>query len=175
VANNQFKCSKTVSPSQTTNYVVTAFNSANCTYSTSITIAVHPLPQASISASEPFICVGLPLTLTATGTNIHKYQWWVFGPDTAAITFTPSVNTFYQLIVTSLYGCISTASFNISVVPLAGDLQIDYSFPFFCAGEPTSLRVLHDNIQSYLWSTGLTLTLITVYPTTQTTLQCCWY
>ena len=101
-----------VSPSTATSYTVTGTSPSNCTLSETFTVNVNPLLPASvnISSSATSICVGSPVSFTASpgngGTN-PQYQWQINGinspGDTSAnfITSSLSIGDSVRVILTS--------------------------------------------------------------------------
>ena len=157
----QTTSSITVSPSQTTTYVLTVTNANGCTATASRTVTVNPLPNANITGNN-VICVGQSTTLTATGGGSYV---WNTNPAqiTATITVSPAQTTTYIVTVTNGNGCTATSSRTVTVNPLptaaiSGNNVI-------CLGQSTTLTATGG--VSYSWNTVpvQTTAAITVSPT----------
>jgi predicted transcriptional regulator len=159
----QTTASFTVTPSATTNYVVTVTNASACTATGSRQITVNPLPTVSITGNNS-ICSNQSTTLTASGPSGATFGW-SNGATTSSITVAPQTNTTYSVTVTSQQGCTASSSRQVTVnglsinVAITGDNQI-------CLGESTTLTASGGT--SYTWSTGNTGANLTVSPTSST-------
>lgn len=130
-------------------YTVTA-TSGNCSATASVTTAIIPIPQVTISGN-PIICSGVSTTLTASSGSSYL---WSTGETTPSI----SVNNpgTYSVTVTNINGCSSSASQTVSLMEptsISGDSQI-------CSGESTTLSATGTG--SYQWSNGANTPFITV-------------
>lgn len=76
------------------------------------TVTIYPLPAVTISPTNPTICEGSSVLLTASGGD--TYDWGTFGTG-ATITPTVFVPTTFMVTGTDLHGCINTASTDVSV------------------------------------------------------------
>ena len=111
----------TVSPAQTTTYIVTVTNSFSCVDTAQFTVIVHPNPEVTIVPSEEAVCFGFPVTLTAL-TDGNLFEW--NHPETmedhsvAAPTAFPTATTLYTVTVTdSVTSCTTEVSLEIVVHP----------------------------------------------------------
>ena len=101
----------TVSPSQTTTYVVTA-TSNGCSVSKTIDVVVNTV-STSISG-KTIICAGESTILTASGAS--SYQW-SNGQNTSTITVSPNQTTTYIVTATS-NGCSLSKPIEVKVTAL---------------------------------------------------------
>lgn len=101
-----------VSPSVTTSYTVSSVVNPSCTLNSNITLSVLPLPVITISSSQPLLCAGRSVTLTATGASSFV---WGSGSTSASIQVNPVSTTIYTLIGTNSNGCSSSASYTQQV------------------------------------------------------------
>ncbi|HNI44026.1 MAG TPA: hypothetical protein PK230_04970, partial [Chitinophagales bacterium] len=114
--------------------------------STSITLSINALPNASISGNNS-VCEGNSVALTASGGA--NYLWNdINATNTTQLTVTPTANTTYTVTVTNGSGCSATASHvvNVNTTPVAsiiGDNSI-------CENATTTLTATGGN--SYIWS-----------------------
>ena len=135
---------------------VTAVNGCSAV-SAPVIVTVNPLPTATITPAGPItLCSGSSATLTSSaGTS---YLW-----SNGATTQATSVSTggSYTVIVTSNLGCTNTsAPVTVNVVNVV-PATISASGPTsFCPGGNVTLTA--NSGTSYLWSTGSTLSSITV-------------
>jgi uncharacterized repeat protein (TIGR01451 family) len=146
-----------VSPLVTTTYSVTATDANGCAGVTSILVTVNPLPVVSISG-DSLICNGEVTVITASGGIIYSWNTRQTG---ASITVGPGS---YTVTATDVNGCLSTASVNVTIVSepeviITGGTEI-------CEGETVALTA--SGASTYLWSTGQTMSSISVSPLTTT-------
>lgn len=106
-------------------------------------------------------CAGQPLVLSASGVNSYT---WSTGPNTSAITVTPSFNGSYTVTGTnSITGCQATVVKPIIVnqLPLVSITALKQQV---CLGE--SVTLIATSANSYTWSgNGSNSAVITVTPT----------
>lgn len=112
---------KTVSPTSTTVYTVTATDANGCSDVASKTITVATTALATIIANENScttddnkVISGSTVTLTASGGT--TYTWNNALGTGASKTVTPSVSTTYTVTATDASGCISIANKTITVI-----------------------------------------------------------
>jgi gliding motility-associated-like protein len=155
---------KTVSPTSSTTYTVTGTDFNNCSNTTTVSVAVNPLPTVYISASLDTICYGDVTTLTASGANTYQ---WNTADNTASITVSPANSTIYTVTGTDINNCSSTASISILVNPLP--TVISSATPnIICLGENSIITA--NGANNYSWSHSLgTGATKTVSPTSSIT------
>ncbi len=149
-----------VSPASTTAYSLTVVTASGCVASTSVTVSVNASVAAGISGNLT-ICQGQSTTLTASGAPTVL---WSTGAVSADLVVAPVSTTAYSVTVSSGAGCQSTTSVTVTVNPAAtatigGTLTI-------CPGLSTTLTATGG--ESYLWSTGASLSAIVVSPASTT-------
>ena len=83
-----------VNPSITTTYTVTIIDGNLCTNSATTIITILPEPIVSISPTNPIICDGDQILLTASGAQTYS---WNNGETTASILVNPNSNTTYSV------------------------------------------------------------------------------
>jgi hypothetical protein len=114
-----------VSPTITTNYILSGTNSANgCFGNINKSITVNPLPIVSANTSNSIIC-GPPYQGTAilTGSGANTYTWNSTA-TTVTIAVSPSVTTSYTLTGTDVNGCMNSAAITQSVSTCTGIEQL---------------------------------------------------
>lgn len=157
-----------VTPTVTTTYTVTVTSANGCTATANRTVNVNPAPVVTVNPATSSICIGNPVTLTATvaGPGFGNRYVWSNAAITAAITVSPTATTTYVVTVTGTNTCTATASaevvVNSSLVPI-----ITPSNPTSCAGSPVTLTVTAGT--TYAWSNGAGTRVINVAPATSTT------
>lgn len=122
---------------QTTCYRRVASNSCNGgtpVYSNTITITVSPLPTPD-AGSYVDVCDGSSVTIGGDPiytTDGSTYSWdngggsgtldLLGGTDNGQVSVSPASNTTYTVTVTDPFGCVGTASTNVTVIapPIAG-------------------------------------------------------
>gem|GEM_PF-2017256 len=151
-------------------YIVTITDKNNCTVTSSVTIAMNPLPIANAQSSDAVVCKGSSVTLSANasvGSSPYTYTW-----STGAVpsnSSTPSVvittNTTYSVSVTDNKGCTATSSVSVGMNALP---TVTAGGGTICKGNSTNITAGGAN--TYTWSNGLgNSTPQTVNPTTSTT------
>lgn len=111
----------TVTPTATTTYTVTGTDSHGCSSNTPYIVYLQEPPAITVSASPSSICVGEPVTMTATASNTTSPYTWQPGSFTGpAISVTPSVTTTYT--VTASSGCGTATAYqtiNVNQLPIS--------------------------------------------------------
>ncbi len=130
-------------------------------------IAPCQLNPSSLSISSPIstICAGQSILLSVSGAA-NSYSW-NNGATGSSINVSPVINTTFVVTGTStLTGCVNSASKLISVnpSPIISILSANQSV---CFG--SSLTLLANGANSYLWSNGSTSQIIVVSPNSSTT------
>lgn len=153
----------TVHPSVTTNYYLTATDTAGCHSWDTVRVTVNQPPSA-FAGTDQTICIGDSATLSGSGGT--SYSWNPGGAFTQQIIVNPIVTTTYTLSITDTNNCSAVDRVNVIVKPL----------PTANAGLDKSL-CLHDSVTlaasggaNYSWSPGgATSQQVVVHPTTSTT------
>ena len=137
---------------------LTATTTGACGSSSSVTVPVNPLPQATITSDTPIpFCTGTPVTLTASEGASYL---WSNGATTRSVTITQGASLSVQ--ITSAAGCTSTAEIVASEYATPS-LSIAASGPTqFCAGGSVTLTANTFAYSSLLWSNGATTPSIVV-------------
>ena len=133
-----------VTPTQTTSYVVTGTSDRGCTATATHIVSVKAVPVANITGPNA-ICQGSTAVFTASGGT--SYQWST-GAVTASVQLTDAQQ--YTVEVSNQYGCTATASkyLEVNVLPTVSIVGQDY----FCEGGSTTLSAVGTGAMSYLWN-----------------------
>ncbi len=146
----------TVSPTVTTSYIVTVTDGLGCSDLDTAEVIVHELPLAD-AGNDKNICIGTETTLIATGGVSYL---WSTGEVSDSITVSPNLDYSYFVTVTDSYGCTSQDEVQVFVHEYpnadAG------SWAVACGAEGAMLTATGGT--NYLWSTGDTTAVVTVYP-----------
>ena len=139
-------------------YTVTATSIHGCSSTTSVSVAMHLLPNVTFSGNTT-TCAGTPTTITAAGAN--AYQW---SNGATGSTLTTSTQGVYYVTATSIQGCVSHDSVSVTVNPnpvlqVTGDNYV-------CAGYFATLTA--SGATSYQWSNQSTEASISVSPSSTT-------
>ena len=104
-----------LSPSSTSNYSVTVTDSNGCENSSSMEIAINPVPNATITPEQDTICRGASTVLHAAGGNTYL---WNIGSSASSIVVGPKESTTYTLTVTNEKNgtiCTDIANYHLGV------------------------------------------------------------
>ncbi len=157
----------TVSPTHSTQYIVT-YTGLYCLPVTD-TVTVYVTPAPSVIVKDTLICVGRLATLHALSSpGGGTYLWTPGGFTTQSITVSPLISTTYSVSYT-LGGCNAvTDTGHVNVFPAP---TLSVSDTSACQGHPTSLHASPSLAGgTYLWTPGSdTTSSITVSPLTSTT------
>ncbi|HOV54931.1 MAG TPA: T9SS type A sorting domain-containing protein, partial [Bacteroidales bacterium] len=115
--NGETTASITVTPDETTTYIVTGTDANGCENTAEVIVTVNPLPQLMLTADNTTICSGQSVTLTASSDIANTTYEWNNGLTDAVITQYPTTNTTYAVTATTPAGCESTADIDIIVNP----------------------------------------------------------
>jgi len=113
--NGETTASITVTPDETTTYIVTGTDANGCENTAEVIVTVNPLPQLMLTADNTTICSGQSVTLTASSDIANTTYEWNNGLTDAVITQYPITNTTYAVTATTPAGCESTADIDITV------------------------------------------------------------
>lgn len=128
-------------PTATTNYTLFWETAACGTYSNVFTVTVNPLPNLSITNSNP-VCSGKQMNVATTFSSSTTYTW-SNGATTVGTTFTPSASivpyTFTcSVSATNSLSCKNTATTSINVNPSP---VLNHNFPpSLCSGSSFTLN-----------------------------------
>ena len=115
-----------------------------------MSLYVSPAPTLAVTATQGSICFGQSDTLNATGGA--TYLWGPNGETDSTIIVSPAATTTYTIDVSNIYGCTSTDSITVIVIPpgipAAGLDQI------LCIGDTIILNGTQQNAGGVLWSTA---------------------
>lgn len=153
----------TVSPSTTTVYNLTGYNTAGCFTDVEVNVTVNPSPTVTVTANpaDATVCAGGQVTLSGSGATTYSWDNGV----TNNTAFTPSTSGSYNVTGTDTNGCTNTASTSVTV----NDLPIvtaSTDADTLCVGSTATLTA--DGADTYSWNTGGTTEVITVAPTVTT-------
>ena len=154
----------TVTLTTNTDYTVYVTNEHGCRDTMTYSVSVYPLPELVMPA-DTVLCESDPFTFRVSGAT---YYVWEDGSTNDFRTVYPSLNTTsYSVTGTNQYGCVAADSFSVTVFP-AFDLHIVASRDTFCIEDNAVTLIAYGAGDNYLWNTGSTDSIITVYPTSTT-------
>ncbi|GAB3991197.1 hypothetical protein GCM10028807_20780 [Spirosoma daeguense] len=130
-------------------YSVTAL-STGCNGTGSGSITIEPYPVAELASAT--ICVGQPVTLTATGGTLYTFSDGTIN-TTGLLAVSPATTTTYSVTVANAAGCESTTLGTVTVneLPVA-----QLTSATICEGQSATL--VASGGASYIFSTGVTNT-----------------
>ena len=140
-----------VSPNVTTKYFVTATDNSVCTQVDSIEIRVNAIPLLAVMPSNPAVCPGDSIVVTASGAD--SYLWGPAATLSAStgvsVSAFPAASTTYSLIGTTLSGCKDSLTFQVSVLGLP-TVSVTPNAATFCGG--LSQTLIASGASTYTWS-----------------------
>jgi len=121
-----------------------------CSASDSVRVDMHPLPLLAVDPSNPEICAGASIVLTATGGT--NYQWSpASGLNTTAgavVIASPLTSTLYTLSGENAFGCIDSIDVQLTVHPPPVILAA-LDDPVICRGETVEIQA--SGAEHWLW------------------------
>lgn len=128
--------------------VLSNFPCANDT--AEMALYISPAPVLVATAAQGTICYGQSDTLNATGGT--TYLWGPNGETDSTIYVSPLVTTTYTIDASNQYGCTSTDSVTVIVIPpgipAAGTDQL------LCIGDSAILAGTQQNAGGVIWTTS---------------------
>jgi gliding motility-associated-like protein len=141
-----------ISPNVTTTYTVTGTDANGCTGTAQIQVEVYGDLTVSISPTNPVICMGDDIQLTATASGANASFIWDTGQNTADMTVSPAVTTDYSVSATDAQGCTGSAELTVTVEDLP---NVDFEAQPLNGCVPLSVGFSNMSDQgSYLWTFG---------------------
>lgn len=158
--------SYTVNPVTTTIYSVTGISSQGCVGNATGVVTVVVPPNILSTVNTNTLCVGSTVTFSNSGGA--TYTLVPSSLTGSVINFTPTVTgvTIYTVIGTSPVGCINTKTLSITAFSVPNTL-VSPSNADVCSGKSVTLNATGAN--TYSWSTGLTSSSISLFPTSSGT------
>lgn len=90
---------------------LTVSDAIGCTGQNTTIISIYPTPSIAFSGPS-IVCPNSTTTISATGADTYYWSTTDITPD---IAVTPTAYTEYTVTGTSMYGCVSTAVYSLSV------------------------------------------------------------
>lgn len=138
--------SNPVSPATATNYNLVVTDRYSCEAEDSATVNVNSLPTVN-AGLDSAICIGEPITLTASGAVAYSWDQSV----TNGTAFNPTTTTTYTVSGTDANGCVNTDQVVITIHPL----------PLVNAGPDQSICINDTTVlagsgaASYVWDNSI--------------------
>lgn len=150
---------------QNTIYTVLITDPTNgCTASAVAYLLVHPTPNVNATTTTSTVCLNGSAIVNAQvfggpgGNNAaNTYTWSPGGYTTQLATVTPTIDTYYTVVVTTPFGCTNTDSVQITIDPnqVSPNLSLSASATAMCAGSliPVDLTATTDALNpSFQWT-----------------------
>jgi len=143
------------------NVSVTGTDVNGCRNTAVQTVTVSQLPSVTINSSSISVCLGQTVVLTANGANTYT---WSNTSNGSTVAIAPNASANYSVVGENAFGCKSSATKSISVLPLP-TLSISGT-AWVCNGLATTLTASGAN--SYLWNTSANTASASVSPSVNT-------
>jgi hypothetical protein len=137
-----------VSPTATTAYTVTGIAPNGCSSTARVIVNVAPNPTFSASASATTLCQPGPVTLSATGSYV--FRWQPGNLVGASVTTVVTQTTTFTVTATTAQGC--TASNTVTVSVGKPPLVVLTPSAVSCAGAPVTLAASGPG--TFVWEPG---------------------
>ncbi len=160
--------SLTVSPNASTSYIVSATNTLGCVSSATAVVNVNGSTPIQINLSNPSVCANQSASLTLVNQAISSYTWGN-GTSNQALIVTPAQTSIYSVTGTNIYGCISSASVTLNVLPLPS-LQVSASSTAICSGQVVTVSATSSG-SVFNWNNGSVFSNFTESPATNMVYQ----
>ncbi len=98
-------------PTNTLNYVVVGTDAQGCTAQDSITVVVNTLPNVVANSTDTEVCIGSPVTLSATGATTLNWSDGVINNS----PFVPTNTTTYYVTGVDINNCVAQDSIEVIV------------------------------------------------------------
>lgn len=155
--------SVTVSPGTTQTFYCEVTGLCEYKQTLDVQVVVKPSPIIEFNVTNPVICSGESITLTATGADTYS---WNTGQSTSTITVSPTTQTTYT-VTGEVDDCTGSNTITVSVNPTPTVAITPSGTNPICNGQ--SITLTASGASSYLWSNGATTASITVSPSTTST------
>jgi len=143
---------KTVSPTTTTTYKVTATKDG-CSGDKEVKITVNPKPTVVPGADKLTVCAGGTVVLSASGAASYVWKGGGVTKVGSPVEMKPNQTTTYTVIGTSADGCKDTNTIEITATPANFTVTLDASKTTICEGETVKLT-RGGTAPIYEWSGG---------------------
>lgn len=161
----QFKgTEQEVSPLANIVYTVTG-NNSHCIATETILVEVLPSPHLEPVATNPVICIGETVTLTAF--DAGTYTWTPGTMSGSTLTVSPTVTSMYTVSGTNAEGCASVSQTIVYVKP-SYTVTLENPISYLCLGESVTLSA--SGAPGFTWHPGpITGNSLIVTPTVNST------
>lgn len=157
--------SYTVNPTNTTVYTISGTNSFGCIKTINDTIKVFSPPSIGSNVSSNTICIGSSITFTNSGGASYTLTPSGLTGNTISVNPTVLGTTVFTITGAGPFGCINTKTLSITTFSVP-NVSITPSNTTICSGQSVLLNVSGAN--TYTWTTGSSLNVISVTPTVST-------
>lgn len=142
---------RTITVSPGTQMTYTCFVGGVCGYKQTLTktVYLYTTPTITFSTTNPTICVGNTVSLTAGGANTYTWS----GGITNGGAFSPTISNTYTVNATSSNGCTNTAVNTVSVNALPS-VTANATSSTVCKGSSVTLTG-SGTASSYTWTGGI--------------------
>lgn len=155
-------------PNTSTNYNLIGETVFGCKDSMDVYVGIHPYPNLNLSPINAHLCPSDSILITVSGADSYLWSPSIFLSSISqdsSYAF-PSQNTVFQVIGSTVFGCVDTAYSAIDVSPIINITPLN---PTICTGDSIQITVNSNSASStYLWSNGLSGNNIWVKPNVNT-------
>lgn len=135
----------------TAQLVVTDTVGCSVAANANVAVRVNPLPIIGVASSDPHVCLGSGIVLTATGAS--TYVWTpatsLDNPSSSSPTASPTVNTTYNVSATDANGCQGQGSIDLKVV-MPQTLSVSPDSTGLCLGDTVALHAKGTDVVQWI-------------------------
>ena len=132
----------------TDTFYVTETNGICESLSDTVMVTFNTGPVVGLTASQDSICLGDPVTLSATGGGTYL---WSTGEITSSIVVSPTTTTSYNVLVTGSNGCSSAPS-SIIVTIFSGSIIAGFDVDISSGNIPLDVAFTDTSIGAVSWT-----------------------
>ena len=155
----------TVNPSATTVYTMTGISPFGCVGTRKDTITVVNPPTIFSSVSSNTVCLGSSITFSNSGGLSYTLNPTSFTGNVINVSPTVLGTTIFTVSGSGPFGCINTKTISVNTFSLPV-VVVSPSLTTICSGQIATLNA--SGAGSYTWTTGSTLSSISVSPSAST-------
>lgn len=147
-----------VTPGTTTTYSLGYNDAFGCLHRSVQALTVHPVPVITITGKDT-LCEGAYTKKTVSGAVSYS---WSSGNTNSVLSLTPAATSAYTVTGSSYYGCSTSKTFTVLVLP--APLPLITGDTLICNGAVAKVVASSTPQANYVWNNGVTGPTLSVIP-----------